>query len=328
MQWTDELNNLYKPGDGRPPTNPKVNRLRQPSFEESCQVEKFGQVYSEAIRGRFHHLRGWNSWREIRRNLGYNARVILKEQFYISGIARFLFPGTIYAVLNAPTSTIGKAEQKEVVCLWYATWTKIFGQAPAAEWMTHEFRLRILGLLDHKMVEGFYKLAAENLKHFEADQPENVNMEMENTMERKVHPERNEMIATLQGHLGAKFVTVTVAATAANERPVFLTYKAIDLDLKEGDGVIVQFRDTLALGRVNMVYDEVPTSDEYDYTNALRHVVQKIDVARSAQLTALDKQMLQKITASEASDRFERLQRQLGAVIDTMTLTLPELPKE
>ena len=55
--------------------------------------------------------------------------------------------------------------------------------------------------------------------------------------------------------------------------------------------------------------NEAPTSNEYDYTREMKHVVQKIDVDRALRLAALDKSILKKITASEAQDRMERLLR-------------------
>lgn len=156
-------------------------------------------------------------------------------------------------------------------------------------------------------------------------------------MDNPVNADRNEMIALLQGAKGAQFVQVQQCysrvrvdeegKTHRKGGPI-LTYKAIDLELKEGDTVVVQYRDRFGIAVVTKVMEEAPTSDEYDYSVKLKHVVQKIDTHRSAQLEALDRQMLRKITASEASDRLERLTRQLGLELDKITLTLPDVDKD
>lgn len=153
------------------------------------------------------------------------------------------------------------------------------------------------------------------------------------TADIKVNADRNEMIALLQGAKGAKFVKVTMQNSRLEDaqsdtKPIkyaglTLTYKAIGINLKRGDLVIVQYRDRFGIGRVVEVLADTPTSDEYDYSMPLRHVISKLDVTRSEQLLALDKSLLQKITASEANDRLERLTRQLGMTMDSITLELP-----
>lgn len=159
--------------------------------------------------------------------------------------------------------------------------------------------------------------------------------EEERPMEKTVNADRNEMIALLQGAKGAQFVTVEqsfsrlvddeYSKNLQGKSGPLLTYKAVDLDLKQGDVVVVQYRERYGIGIVHQVLLDVPTSDEYDFNIKLRHVIQKIDTHRSAQLEELDRQMLRKITASEASDRLERLTRQLGMDMDKITLTLPEV---
>lgn len=150
-----------------------------------------------------------------------------------------------------------------------------------------------------------------------------------------VNAERNEMVALIQGHKGAQFVNVRMQHSRLDETessakkvgPRF-TYKAIGLDLKEGDYVIFQYIDRLGIGVVDHVFTETPTSDEYDYNKKLCHVVQKIDVNRSKQLTALDRNLLRTLTQSEAQSRMERMTRQLGTALDSITLELPVLDGE
>lgn len=161
--------------------------------------------------------------------------------------------------------------------------------------------------------------------------------EEEEPMDNPVNADRNEMIALLQGAKGAQFVQVQQCYSRVRDDEEgkthqkggpTLIYKAVDLELKEGDTVVVQYRDRFGIAVVTKVMEEAPTSDEYNYSVKLKHVVQKIDTHRSAQLEALDRQMLRKITASEASDRLERLTRQLGLELDKITLTLPDVDKD
>ena len=145
--------------------------------------------------------------------------------------------------------------------------------------------------------------------------------------------ERNEMIALIQGYKGAQFVNVHMQLSRLDETGQKrvgrrFTYKAIGLDLKEGDYVVVQYLERLGIGVVDHVFAETPTSDEYDYSKNMRHVVQKIDVTRSKQLVALDRQLLRSLTQSEAQSRMERMTRQLGVALDAITLELPLLEGE
>lgn len=156
--------------------------------------------------------------------------------------------------------------------------------------------------------------------------------EMEQDDVKMVNADRNEMVALLQGAKGAQFVKVHMQHSRLDDRDErhgrvgpLLTYKAVDLDLAEGDYVIVQYRERLGIAVVEKILEDAPTSDEYDYRNQLKHVVQKIDVTRAKQLAELDRQILKKITASEAQDRMERLTRQLGIAMDAVTLELPKL---
>lgn len=156
--------------------------------------------------------------------------------------------------------------------------------------------------------------------------------EMEQDDVKMVNADRNEMVALLQGAKGAQFVKVHMQHSRLDEHDSQqrrtaprLTYKAVDLDLAEGDYVVVQYRDRLGIGVVEKILEDAPTSDEYDYRTQLKHVVQKIDVTRAKQLAELDRQILKKITASEAQDRMERLTRQLGIAMDAVTLELPKL---
>lgn len=164
------------------------------------------------------------------------------------------------------------------------------------------------------------------------DEIEAENGDSDMIEEKMVNADRNEMVALLQGAKGAQFVRVHMQYSRLDDHDEQqkrvgpkLTFKAVDLDLAEGDYVIVQYRERLGIGIVDKVFADAPTSDEYDYRQQLKHVVQKIDVQRSKQLTELDRQMLKKITASEAQDRMERLTRQLGIAIDQVTLELPKL---
>lgn len=151
----------------------------------------------------------------------------------------------------------------------------------------------------------------------------------------KVNADRNEMIALLQHAKGARFVQVHMQHSRLDNRESTqaavaprLTYKYIPQyvgKLNEGDYVIVQYAHRLGIGVVDKVLTEAPTSDEYDYNKSLRHVVQRIDVEKSAQLSALDRKMLKTITQSEANDRMERLTRQLGIALDKVTLELPAI---
>lgn len=150
----------------------------------------------------------------------------------------------------------------------------------------------------------------------------------------RVNAERNEMVALLQSAKGAKFVTVVAQPSSMNvtlshesrmKGGVKYTYKAVDLDLKAGDFVLVQFRGRLGIGMVIEVLGEPPTSNEYDWTIEMKHVIQKLDIDRSRQLAQLDKNMLKTITNSEAQDRLERLTRQLGIAMDKITLELPPI---
>lgn len=147
----------------------------------------------------------------------------------------------------------------------------------------------------------------------------------------RVNADRNEMIALLQGAKGAQFVNIRTNSSRLSTTKIKsgvapeFTYKAIDLDLKVGDKVVVQWRERFGIGEVVKVFSDVPTSSEYDYSHELKHVVQVIDTKRSLQLEELDRQMLRKITASEASDRLERLTRQLGIDMDQITLALPDV---
>lgn len=168
--------------------------------------------------------------------------------------------------------------------------------------------------------------------------PEGASMK-EETMDNQVNADRNEMIALLQGANGMQFVKVVMNHSRLTEEGVndladdapkgksgpALTYKALDLNLSNGDVVLVQYRERFGIGRVVKVYEEAPTSNEYDYRQPLRHAVQKVDVARSAQLEALDEGMLKKITASEAQDRLERLTRQLGMSVGDFKMELPRI---
>lgn len=155
---------------------------------------------------------------------------------------------------------------------------------------------------------------------------------MEQDDVKMVNADRNEMVALLQGAKGAQFVKVHMQHSRLDDHDSqkrrtapSLTYKAVDLDLVEGDYVIVQYRERLGIAVVEKILEDAPTSDEYDYRNQLKHVVQKIDVTRAKQLAELDRQILKKITASEAQDRMERLTRQLGIAMDAVTLELPKL---
>lgn len=168
--------------------------------------------------------------------------------------------------------------------------------------------------------------------------PEGASMK-EETMDNQVNADRNEMIALLQGANGMQFVKVVMNHSRLADEGVndladdapkgksgpALTYKALDLNLSNGDVVLVQYRERFGIGRVVKVYEEAPTSNEYDYRQPLRHAVQKVDVARSAQLEALDEGMLKKITASEAQDRLERLTRQLGMSVGDFKMELPRI---
>lgn len=155
---------------------------------------------------------------------------------------------------------------------------------------------------------------------------------MEQDDVKMVNADRNEMVALLQGAKGAQFVKVHMQHSRLDDHDSQqrrtaprLTYKAVDLNLAEGDYVIVQYRERLGIAVVEKILEDAPTSDEYDYRNQLKHVVQKIDVTRAKQLAELDRQILKKITASEAQDRMERLTRQLGIAMDAVTLELPKL---
>lgn len=164
----------------------------------------------------------------------------------------------------------------------------------------------------------------------------------EKKMDPQVNPDRNEMIALLQGAKGMQFVQIVMnfSRLTDDEEPddlrpkskgPALIYKALELDMKRGDVVVVQYKERLGIGRVVKVLTEAPTSDQYDYRFPLRHVIQKIDLVRSAQLDALDEGMLKKITASEAQDRLERMTRQLGIALADISLELPAptaLPNE
>lgn len=168
------------------------------------------------------------------------------------------------------------------------------------------------------------------------DEDDILNNEWRDDMEqddvKMVNADRNEMVALLQGAKGAQFVMVYMQPSRLDDHDSQqkraaprLTYKAVDLDLAEGDYVIVQYRDRLGIGVVEKILEDAPTSDEYDYRQQMKHVVQKIDTQRSKQLAELDRQILKKITASEAQDRMERLTRQLGIAMDAVTLELPKL---
>lgn len=160
-------------------------------------------------------------------------------------------------------------------------------------------------------------------------------IEEEPKMDNKVNADRNEMIALIQGAKGMQFAKVVTqfsrledaAGEGDNPRTLrqgpALTYKALNLDLKVGDIVVTQYRERFGIGSVVKIYEEAPTSNEYDYSNPLRYVLSKIDVDLSERLSALDNSMLKKITASEAQDRLERLTRQLGMDLSAITLELP-----
>lgn len=164
-------------------------------------------------------------------------------------------------------------------------------------------------------------------------------IEEEEPMTVKMNAERNEMIALIQHAKGVQFVEVTIQTSTLVpagvdelgeilDRPKsktspILTYKAMGLDLVPGDIVVVQFRSRYGLAKVFRVLEDVPTSAEYDYENQMRFVIQKVDVERSAALDDIDRQLLKRLTASEAKDRVERLTRQLGISLDEIVLELP-----
>lgn len=175
------------------------------------------------------------------------------------------------------------------------------------------------------------------------------------TEEVKGNADRNEMIALLQHAAGAQFVLVrpqsyTLRAMEidleddleielpypnnrlANAKPKAkpassvpaLTYKAINLALGVGDIVIVQYKSRFAIGLVELVMEEPPTSAEYDYRLPIRNVIQKVDVELSEGLSLMDREMLKKITRSESKDRLERITRQLGIDVSSITLEIPK----
>lgn len=180
------------------------------------------------------------------------------------------------------------------------------------------------------------------------------------TDEVKGNADRNEMIALLQHAAGAQFVSIrpqsyTIRAADSidleeddvdaapypynrigkleNAKPKpktassvpALTYKAINLALGVGDMVIVQYKSRFAIGLVDVVMEEPPTSVEYDYRLPIRNVVQKIDVGLSEGLSLMDREMLKKITRSESKDRLERITRQLGIDVSSITLEIPKI---
>lgn len=153
---------------------------------------------------------------------------------------------------------------------------------------------------------------SRNNNHMSLDDDDNLR----GAREQLVNADRNEMIALLQHAKGAAFVSVACSGNT-------FVYKAVKLDLAEGDIVVVQVRDHVQIGTVTAVLPEPPTSDEYDYRKPMKHVVQKVDMDRDESLRLLDKNMLKRITSSEAQDRLSRLTAQLGISLDSITLDLP-----
>lgn len=204
----------------------------------------------------------------------------------------------------------------------------------------HEARQEVLGITPPLTRKGIintdYSGQAERNEEMNPDTIDELYIDP-TTRDVHVNAERNEMVALLQHAKGAQFVKVHMQhsrldtheerspQTKAAPR---LTYKAVGLALVEGDYVIVQYRERLGIAVVEKVLDDVPTSDEYDYRSQLKHVVQKIDTDRAKQLTALDRKLLKTLTQSEAQSRMERLTRQLGVAMDSISLELPDLTED
>lgn len=194
-----------------------------------------------------------------------------------------------------------------------------------------------LKLIEHGASVGYidYATKCEALSHWNAARkahgvyktPRDNEIQEENDMNgENIAAGRNEMIALLQASKGAKFALVT---TSAKGRGTLLTYKYIPQHVGElavGDIVVCQ-RGTVdyLVGTVDSILDEPPTTDEYNYNITLRHIIRKVDVEKSEALRELDRRMLKAITASEATDRLERLMRQLGTTADAISMDLPKV---
>ena len=140
-----------------------------------------------------------------------------------------------------------------------------------------------------------------------------------------MNADRNEMIALLHHAKGAQFVGIANRCTDGSRGSWNCIAKAIGLDLSEGETVLCSSGrgKGLFVGIVSSVLPEAPTSAEYDYRQSMQHVIQRVDEDRLDALRKLDKELLQRITASEAQDRLSRLTAQLGLTLDDISLALP-----
>lgn len=140
-----------------------------------------------------------------------------------------------------------------------------------------------------------------------------------------MNADRNEMIALLHHAKGAQFVVIANRLSHGSRGGDKCTAKAIGLNLSEGETVLCSSGHDkgMFIGIVSSVLPEAPTSAEYDYRHAMRHVIQRVDEDRLDALRKLDKELLQRITASEAQDRLSRLTAQLGLTLDDISLALP-----
>lgn len=281
---------------------------------------------------KYGQMKRFSSLEGLPERAGFPVSILmyLRHSQQISGMGLFLTMDMARAMRNLPTMA-----WNEVILIPAHKVTTSHKLLAMQIW--HEARQEVLGITPPLTRKGVintdYSGQAERNEEMAID-PNYERYTDPTTQNVHVNAERNEMVALLQHAKGAQFVKVHMQHSRLDEyeektkAAPRLTYKAVGLELVVGDYVIVQYRERLGIAVVEKVLDDVPTSDEYDYRNQLKHVVQKIDTDRAKQLTALDRKLLKTLTQSEAQSRMERLTRQLGVAMESISLELPDLTED
>lgn len=297
----------------------------------------------------------FSAWEKLRNRGGLSEKVYraLKYGYGVTSMAQFAHDAVwLYIEIGHRAGFYGEKERDTAQDLWVEcrkelNLPNVMPWARTLKWHKEAVDSFIpsASAINHYDSEGYLRglrVAGEQVFNYMAQAEDSAEIfrkgpDMTTEPQIRVNAERNEMIALLQHAKGAKFVKVTSQSSRLYETDSEVTgrtgpslvYKDTQgLDLKVGDTVLVQYRERLGIGKVVHVLDDVPTSDEYDWSIPLKHVVSKIDVDLPKRLALMDRNMLKTITQSEAHDRLERLTRQLGIAMDQVTLELPSLDEE
>lgn len=108
----------------------------------------------------------------------------------------------------------------------------------------------------------------------------------------------------------------------ARGRP-YLYKSGVVPSLKEGELVVVQAKDSVAVAKVEQVYDAFPDDIDFDPAMPLRFVVQRIDTTLANAMARDEKQALKRLAKAEMAHRVSELAKVTG--LDLTTISLPAL---